>query len=69
MSIYVIAPLVFIGLGALTLGYLFSPWCYFNGRGPSAGFGGIALAFLSIIFIMVGLTALAALGFASALDS
>lgn len=66
MNPFAVVALAFIVIGGLSLGYLFSPWCHLNGRGPSAGFLGIALSFVSAIVILVGLVILAVLGLMTA---
>lgn len=68
MNPFALVALVFIVGGGLSLGYLFSPWCHFNGRGESAGFAGIALAFISAIVVLVGIIMLAVLGLISAFN-
>lgn len=66
MNPFAVVALTFVVLGGISLGYLFSPWCHLNGRGSSAGFAGILLAFISGIVLLVGLVILAVLGIVSA---
>lgn len=66
MNPFALVALAFIVIGGLSLGYLFSPWCHLNGRGESAGFAGIALAFISAVVVLVGIIILAVLGLISA---
>lgn len=66
MNPFAVVALIFVVIGGVSLGYLFSPWCHLNGRGSSAGFGGIFLAFISVIVLLVGLAILAILGIVSA---
>jgi len=64
MVILASAMLALIGIGVLGLIYAFSPINPFDGKGPSAGFGGIFFAVGSSGLVLVGLIALATIGVA-----
>lgn len=64
MVVLASAMLALIGIGVLGLIYAFSPINHFDGKGPSAGFGGILFAVGSSALVLIGLLVLAIVGVA-----